>query len=101
MADLEKFKLIQQEGYKLFEKKNKDYGDYYKEYELIGIIVRMNDKINRCINISNNNVSMANDEKIKDTLIDLHNYSAMALMELNDNFIEPIKSSSTHYTNSL
>lgn len=29
---------------------------------------------------------MVNDEKLQDTLLDLHNYSAMALMLLDDKF---------------
>ena len=101
MDDLQKFKSIQQEGYELFKKKNKDYGDSYKDHGLIGILVRMNDKINRCISINQNNVSMVNTESLKDTLIDLHNYSIMAIMELDETIDEPISSSSTHYTNSL
>ena len=101
MDDLQKFKSIQQEGYELFQKKNKDYSDSYKDYGLLGILVRMNDKINRCISINQNNVSMVNTESLKDTLIDLHNYSTMAIMELDETIDEPMTSSSTHYTNSL
>ena len=102
MEDIEKFKNIQKEGLNLFEKKNKDYGDSYKEFGGIGILVRMNDKINRCLNITKNNVSMINDENLRDTLIDLHNYSTMAIMELdNSNSNKPIVSSSNHYSNSL
>lgn len=101
MDDLQKFKSIQQEGYELFQKKNKDYGDSYKDHGLLGILVRMNDKINRCISINKNNVSIVNTESLKDTLIDLHNYSTMAIMELDETIDEPMISSSTHYTNGL
>lgn len=101
MNDLQKFQNIQQEGYELFKQKNKDYGDSYKDYGFLGILVRMNDKINRYISINKNNISMVNTENLKDTLIDLHNYSTMAIMELNENIDEPIVSSSIHYTNSL
>jgi hypothetical protein len=101
MNDLQKFKSIQQEGYELFQKKNKDYSESYKTYGLLDILVRLNDKINRCISINKNNVSIVSTENLKDTLIDLHNYSTMAIIELDETIDAPIISSSTHYTNSL
>jgi len=36
------------------------------------------------MSITKNGVSLINDEGIRDTLIDLHNYSAMALMVLDE-----------------
>jgi hypothetical protein len=73
-------KQIQAEGLELFIRKNADYGDSYKQYGLIGVLVRLQDKINRCLNITKNGISVK-DESLRDTLIDLHNYAAMALME--------------------
>ena len=73
-------KQIQAEGLELFIRKNADYGDSYKQYGLIGVLVRLQDKINRALNISKNGISVK-DESLRDTLIDLHNYAAMALME--------------------
>jgi hypothetical protein len=73
-------KKIQAEGLELFIKKNADYGNSYKKYGLIGVLVRLQDKINRCLNITKNGIQV-NDESLRDTLIDLHNYAAMALME--------------------
>ena len=73
-------KQIQAEGLALFIKKNADYGNSYKQYGLIGVLVRLQDKINRCLNITNNGIHVQ-DESLRDTLIDLHNYAAMALME--------------------
>ena len=46
--------------------------------------MRMEDKLHRCMFITNNGVNLINDEGIRDTLIDLHNYSAMALMLLDE-----------------
>ena len=40
----------------------------------------MGDKIARLANITNKGINLVEDEKIRDTLIDLHNYSAMAIM---------------------
>lgn len=73
-------KQIQAEGLELFIKKNADYGNSYKQYGLIGVLVRLQDKINRCLNITKNGIHVQ-DESLRDTLIDLHNYAAMALME--------------------
>ena len=73
---------IQYQAYKLFEKKNKDYGDAFARYGIIGVLVRIGDKLSRLMNIEKNQITLVNDESIQDTLIDLHNYSAMALMLL-------------------
>lgn len=73
---------IQKEGLELFSKKNKDYGDAFAEFGVIGVFVRMEDKLKRFVSVSNSKVEMVQDEKLYDTLLDLHNYSAMALMLL-------------------
>jgi hypothetical protein len=46
--------------------------------------MRIEDKIQRSLSITKNGVNLINDESIKDTLLDLHNYAAMALMLLNE-----------------
>ena len=71
---------IQQEGLELFRRKNADYGDAFATYGAIGVLVRMGDKIKRLMSISSTKISMVDDESMYDTLLDLHNYSAMALM---------------------
>ena len=73
-------KKIQAEGLELFIKKNADYGNSYKQYGLIGVLVRLQDKINRALHITQHGIHVK-DETLRDTLIDLHNYAAMALME--------------------
>jgi hypothetical protein len=45
--------------------------------------MRIEDKIQHLLPISKNCVNLINDEGIKDTLLDLHNYATMALMLLN------------------
>tara|TARA_B100000927_G_scaffold74291_1_gene59194 strand:- start:2127 stop:2504 length:378 start_codon:yes stop_codon:yes gene_type:complete len=82
LSDAYKIKLIQKEGLDLFIKKNTDYGDAYKTYGPIGVLVRIGDKINRLSTITNNNITVIPTESLRDTLIDLHNYSAMAIMLL-------------------
>tara|TARA_Y200000002_G_C22276673_1_gene494486 strand:- start:73 stop:333 length:261 start_codon:yes stop_codon:yes gene_type:complete len=71
---------IQKEALELFIKKNKDYGDAFSEYGTIGVLVRIGDKIRRMQSITATGVNLVEDEKLRDTLIDLHNYAAMAIM---------------------
>jgi hypothetical protein len=75
---------IQQQGYELFVKKNIDYGDSFAKYGVIGVLMRIEDKIQRAMTITKNGVNLINDEGIKDTLLDLHNYAAMALILINE-----------------
>ena len=80
----EQMKEIQKQGYELFVKKNIDYGDSFAKYGIIGVLMRIEDKIQRAMTITSNGVNLVNDEGIKDTLLDLHNYAAMALMLLDE-----------------
>ena len=73
------FRVIQDEAFELFKKKNADYGNAFEEYGTIGILIRMNDKIKRFITITNKNVTLVDTESLRDTLIDLHNYTALAI----------------------
>lgn len=75
---------IQKEGLELFKKKNEDYGDAFANYGVVGVLVRMGDKISRLQSITTKQVSLINSESLRDTLIDLHNYSAMAIMLLDE-----------------
>ena len=75
---------IQNEAIQIFIKKNIDYGDVFSIYGPIGVLIRIGDKIQRLTNISKNEVSLVYDETLKDTLLDLHNYAAMAIMLLNE-----------------
>ena len=79
---LSMFEEIQKEGLELFKKKNQDYGNAFAVYGPVGVLVRMGDKIARLQSISNKGISLVNSESLRDTLIDLHNYSAMAIMLL-------------------
>jgi len=85
MDRVEQMKQIQSEGLALFAKKNADYGDAFAKYGVIGVLMRIEDKIQRSLSITKNGVNLVSDEGIKDTLLDLHNYAAMALMLLKEN----------------
>ena len=91
MNRLKQLRTIQNEAAQLFDKKNKDYGDAFANYGPIGVIVRMGDKINRLSSVTNQGINLVKTESIRDTLIDLHNYSAMAIM-LMDEKEDPPKS---------
>lgn len=45
-------------------------------------MVKINNKIKRSLSITKNGVNLVYDESIRDTMLDLHNYSAMTLMLL-------------------
>ena len=79
---LDQFQVIQKKGLELFAKKNKDYGDAFAKYGTVGVLVRMGDKIARLQAITKNSVTLVDDEKLRNTLIDLHNYVVMAIMYL-------------------
>ena len=81
---VEEMQEIQKEALNLFARKNRDYGDAFAEYGPVGVIVRMGDKIKRLVSISSSGVSLVDNESLRDTLIDLHNYAAMAIMTIDD-----------------
>ena len=84
MNRVEQMEQIQQEALELFTRKNKDYGDAFAQYGVIGVLMRMEDKIKRYMSISKNGIHLVNEEGLRDTLIDLFNYAGMALMLLDE-----------------
>jgi hypothetical protein len=84
MNRVEQMKQIQQEALELFTRKNIDYGDAFATYGVIGVLMRIEDKLKRSVSITKNGINLVPDERIRDTLIDLHNYAAMALMLLDE-----------------
>lgn len=84
MNRVEQLQKIQTSALQLFIKKNKDYGDAFAKYGIIGVLMRIEDKIQRALSITKNGVNLVNDEGIRDTLLDLHNYAAMALMLMDE-----------------
>ena len=82
----ENIEIIRAAAIELFTKKNNDYGDAFAEYGFIGVIVRIGDKIFRLktLNKTSKKSQRVKDESIKDTLDDLFNYTAMAVMLLEE-----------------
>lgn len=81
---IEQMMKVQSEGLELFRKKNTDYGDSFATYGPIGVIIRMGDKISRLNSVTNSGINLVNTESVRDTLIDLHNYAAMAIMLIDE-----------------
>lgn len=79
------FKEIVDEMYEIYVAKNTDYGssvsDTFRDFGLVSFLVRISDKLNRLKTLSKQE-SLVKDEKVEDTLIDLANYSILALIEL-------------------
>ena len=86
------FQVIQSEMFELFLNKQADYGptnvgmgaevvdtDSKVKRALIGLSVRLNDKVQRLLHLTLNNKEPKN-ESIDDTLIDIANYAVMSLV---------------------
>ena len=84
MDRVSQMKLVQTEAMELFKRKNTDYGDAFAKFGPVGVFIRLEDKIQRYISINNKGVTMVDDESMRDTLIDLHNYSAMMIMLMDE-----------------
>lgn len=85
-SNLEQHESLLRQIHDTYSKKNHDYGDSfsrsYKKYGIVAALVRMEDKWNRLDNLANGEKPMVADETIRDTLMDLANYSIMTVMEL-------------------
>ena len=86
---IQQYTAVQAEALNLFTKKNKDYGDSFATYGPVGVIVRMGDKISRLSSVTKSGITLVNNESIRDTLIDLHNYAAMGIMLLDEKALNP------------
>ena len=84
MNRVEQLENIQTNARELFAKKNADYGDAFAKYGLVGVIMRIEDKLQRLISINKSGIVLVSDEGLRDTLLDLHNYAAMAIMLLDE-----------------
>ena len=84
MDRVAQLKDVQDEARALFQKKNSDYGDSFATYGPVGVLVRMGDKISRLNSITQKGVHLVNTESLRDTLVDLHNYAAMAVLLLDE-----------------
>jgi hypothetical protein len=84
MNRVQHLELIQTQARELFARKNQDYGDAFAKHGPVGVLIRIGDKLDRYLSVSNTSVNLVKDEKLRDTLIDMHNYAAMAIMLLDN-----------------
>ena len=79
---------ICQELNETYEKKNADYGNSFEnsldKHGLIAGIIRMDDKMSRLISLNSKNEQQVMDESLRDTLMDLANYTIMSVMWLDE-----------------
>ena len=75
---------VHAEALDLFKRKNADYGDAFAKYGTTGVIMRMGDKLQRFVSVTKTGINLIEGETLRDTLIDLHNYAAMAIMLLDE-----------------
>ncbi len=88
-SDVDKFISITGEMKDIYEIKNKNYGssfsEQFKEYGLTSVCIRLDDKIRRLKSLNKQlqqgSVNV-DDESVRDTLLDLANYSILAVIEL-------------------
>lgn len=72
---------LQTELLELFDKKFNLYEKSVMKHGPIGTLVLTNDKIQELISITNSDISISsNDDFLRDKLIDLYSYSAIAIM---------------------
>lgn len=75
---------VQREALELFTRKNNDYGDAFAECGAVGVVVRIGDKLARLRTVTAQQITLVTDETLRDTLMDLHNYAAMAIALLDE-----------------
>ncbi len=81
-------RAVQNESFLLFKKKNQDYGDAFADFGPVGVLVRLGDKLRRFTSITQSGVALVDDESLRDTLIDLHNYAAMAVILMDETAVD-------------
>lgn len=75
------YETIMNSNRELFIKKNNDYGSSFEDFGFIGIIVRLNDKINRIKSLMNKSgTHEVENEAIDDSVQDLYNYCVLGMM---------------------
>ena len=95
MTNTERHKQVCYELNRLYEKKNRDYGDSFHETFLEeGMAmsrIRLTDKLKRFKQLTKGQAAPnVADESVRDTLIDLANYAIMTVMEMDAESEPPV-----------
>jgi hypothetical protein len=91
MGKAEMFDAIVKKMADTYRMKNADYGDSFSksidEFGYTAALVPMSDKFNRLKNLLQNDVeAKVKDESVKDTILDLANYSVMLAIEVESRY---------------
>ena len=78
-TSVDKVEKIKSEMLSLFKRKNQQYGNAFAKYGTVGVMIRMGEKINRFLSVSRLKIELKDEEMLRDTLLDLLNYSSMAI----------------------
>jgi hypothetical protein len=84
MDRVEQMKKIQNEALELFVKKNRYYSNAFAKYGIVGVLMRIEDKLQTSMSITKNGLNLIKEDGLRDTLIDLHNYSGLALLLIDE-----------------
>ena len=79
-----KVEKVQAEALELFKRKNQQYGNAFAKYGTVGVMIRMGEQINRFLSVNRLKIELNVEETLRDTLLDLVNYSSMAIMLLDE-----------------
>ena len=82
-SDHTQFLKVLDEAQSLRMRKNAMYGDSYKAFGSIGVAVKLVDKVERIKNMIKN-PKLRDFESIRDSALDLLNYSAMYIMLIDE-----------------
>ena len=85
-TSVDKVEKIQAEALSLLKRMNEQYGKAFAKYGTVGVMIRMGQKINRFLLVLIRlNIELMDEETLRDTSLDLLNYSSMAIMLYNNN----------------
>lgn len=86
---VEAHKEIAKELNKMYEKKNKDYGNSFEKgldtFGIIPAVARITEKNDRLVELVTSGEQHVKDESIEDSLLDMANYAIMTVMWLRKN----------------
>lgn len=89
---VEKMSTMQDEALNIFRKRHTDYAEGIAKYGVVGALVRVEDTIQSCLTIRKRGIQIADGDKLSEALLDLMNYSALALVLMDDKMNEILDS---------
>lgn len=86
MSRVQDYENVQKQMLDIFKERDLAYGnstgDTFEKFGVVSYLVRMTDKLNRATNLCKNPEIPTNRESIVDNLLDLANYSILAVMDI-------------------